>query len=87
MSLARWNDPRLVSNVQVEALLTRYQALVVALPRAESLTIKRDEAKAWTERTEALLSEPLSDDLSQSYEVGIHCATGITLFGITAKSS
>ena len=55
--------------MKVELLLSQYQSLVVALPQAESLTIKRDEAQAWTRTAEALLSRPLSADLTTEYQV------------------
>ena len=63
---------------QVEELLVRYQELIVALPQAETLTIKRDEAHQWSQMAKALLAKPLSEDLVREYKVsftGIHRLT------------
>lgn len=54
--------------VQIEGLLTRYQSLVVALPLAETLTRKQEEAQQWTRRAETLLAKPLSRSLAKDYE-------------------
>ena len=47
-----------------------YQGLVVALPEAESLIRKRDEAQAWARQAQKVLSQPLSESLTHEYEVG-----------------
>ena len=53
----------------MEELLARYQGLVVALPQAESLTLKRDSAAAWIQRAKTLLVELPSDTLVDKYKV------------------
>lgn len=42
---------------------------MVALPQAEGLTIKRDEAIQWAQAAELLLAKPLSEDLLEEYKV------------------
>lgn len=56
-------------SVQVEGLLVEYQALVVALPEAESLSKKHDEAESWARHAQAVLSRDLSEDKTDVYEV------------------
>ena len=43
---------------------------MVALPEAESLIRKRDEAQAWARQAQKVLSQPLSESLTHEYEVG-----------------
>ena len=59
------------TTAQIRGLLVEYQALVVALPEAESLSKKHDEAESWAKHAQNVLMHELSEDKTDIYEVYI----------------